>query len=142
MLDPEKPSHAIWLRLVDRRALRQNHPRLLVPRIEVRSRLQPRRIVKRAPPNDTRVVWRLRADLYPAAKAYPAVSAHPARLDAPAIGDAARSWLQFLSYQSERLTGNRYTNRERADCNTLAVGAVARINADGLLRNLIASSTA
>jgi hypothetical protein len=34
-------SQAIWLRLVDRRALRQNHPRLLVPRIKVSSRLQP-----------------------------------------------------------------------------------------------------
>ena len=68
--------------------------------------------------------------------------AHPARLDAPVIGDATRSWLQFLSRQSKRLTGNRYTNRERADRRTLAVGAVARIDADGLLRNLISASFA
>jgi hypothetical protein len=32
-------SHAIWLRLVDRRALRQDHPRLLGPRVEVCRRL-------------------------------------------------------------------------------------------------------
>jgi hypothetical protein len=48
-------SHAIWLRLIDRRALRQNHPRLLVPRIEVCRRLEPRCVVKCAASNDARV---------------------------------------------------------------------------------------
>src|SRR4051812_27372536 len=101
---------AIRLRLVNRRTLRQQHPRLFIPRPEMCRRVQPGRIIEGAAPDDTGVTRWLRPDLHPAAKAYSALRAHPARLGTTTSGHAARGWLKFLSRQSERFAGDHHAN--------------------------------